>query len=268
MAQNRATNTSDAAFSQYESRAPSSQNAVDLLDGWNSSFPDYYNVVAGKSPLHYDERIFWGINQAGGIDGKKLLELGPLEGCHTYICEQHNVGSITAIEANKDAYLRCLISKEIFGLKRASFLLGDFVKYLEETEEHYDIVIAAGVLYHMKDPVYLLEQIVAKTNAVFLWTHYFDDEAMPRGDSRRVPFSESSTVVDRHGLSLTLHERHYYQADQNDDFCGGAENRHYWMEKDDIVQLMSQFGFTDVRMTLDEKNHINGPCCMFYFAKV
>ena len=38
--------------------------------------------------------------------------------------------SITAIEANRRAYLKCLVMKETLGLTRTRFLLGDFVEYL------------------------------------------------------------------------------------------------------------------------------------------
>ena len=47
--------------------------------------------------------------------GKTVLELGPLEGAHTYQLHQRGA-NIVAVEASKQAYLKCLITKEIVGL--------------------------------------------------------------------------------------------------------------------------------------------------------
>ena len=65
------------------------------------------------------------------MDGFRILELGPLEGAHTYQLEKLGAAEIVAIEANKEAFLKCLIIKELAQLERARFLLGDFVTYLE-----------------------------------------------------------------------------------------------------------------------------------------
>jgi hypothetical protein len=59
---------------------------------------------------------------------------------------------IDAIEANQRTYLRCLITKEILGLTRSKFWLGDFIKALENWDQRYDLIVASGVLYHLKNP--------------------------------------------------------------------------------------------------------------------
>jgi hypothetical protein len=60
----------------------------------------------------------------GRLDDMSLLELGPLEGAHTYQLEKLGAKSILAIEANVEAFLKCLITKEITGLQVAKFMLG------------------------------------------------------------------------------------------------------------------------------------------------
>jgi Protein of unknown function (DUF1698) len=82
-----------------------------------------------------------------------VLELGPLEGAHTYRLQQLGAGRILAIESNVEAYLKCLIVKEALGMKRAEFMLGDFTLYLQECTERFDLVFCCGVLYHMQDPL-------------------------------------------------------------------------------------------------------------------
>ncbi len=138
--------------------------------------------------------------------------------------------SVLAIEANKLSFLRCLIAKDLLRLDYAHFLLGNFVRWLEATEERYDIIVACGVLYHMSDPVHLLETMARRTDCVFLWTHYFDATAMPPNDLRHVPFSGEVIARDFRGIPVRLHTRHYYGAQQDAAFCGGPNDRHYWLE--------------------------------------
>ena len=162
----------------YEASPPSYQNAIDLLPGWNAAFPPEMKLTAGPGYMYEDPRIHWAAERSGGLEGKRVLELGPLEGAHTYLLERLGAKRIDAIEANKLAYLRCLVAKEIFGLRRARFHLGDFVRGLE-APTRYDLIVACGVLYHMTEPLTLLERIAGRTDLIYLWTHYFDDEEMP-----------------------------------------------------------------------------------------
>ena len=118
---------------QYVTTTPSPQNAVDIFAGeWSSKLPEpFAEVRAGSALLFADARLEWGLTQLGGVTGKTVLELGPLEGGHTYMLEQGGAASVVAIEANTRAYLKCLITKELLGLKRARFLCGNFVAFLQ-----------------------------------------------------------------------------------------------------------------------------------------
>lgn len=116
---------------QYVMKKPSHQNAIDLFEGeWSSDVPGSF--VSGSTPLFNDSRLAMLAEAAGGLAGKKILELGPLEGAHTTIMSSMGAAHVTAIEANSHAYLKCLIVKEILALKNVNYLLGDFDLYLEE----------------------------------------------------------------------------------------------------------------------------------------
>ncbi len=78
-------NSLEAIFDQYEQGKPDHQNAIDALPGWNSAFPAALNLNAGKHHLYADDRIDWALRSFGSIEGKKILEVGPLEGMHTYM---------------------------------------------------------------------------------------------------------------------------------------------------------------------------------------
>ena len=85
---------------------PSPQNAIDLVPGWNHALPPQFGVTAGVYPFYCDNRILWGVEQFGSLEGKQVLELGPLEASHTQMLHEAGAARILAIEADKLAYMR------------------------------------------------------------------------------------------------------------------------------------------------------------------
>ncbi len=246
----------------YLTTAPSTQNALDIFKGeWASKFPgDLAALEAGPLPLFEDSRITWAIEQFGGVAGKTGLELGPLEAGHTYMLEQAGAASITAIEANTRAYLKCLIAKEILQLNRSSFLCGDFLEYLRSQPEtlKFDFCIASGVLYHMTSPVELLARLAQVSDRIFLWTHYYDPEILARSPGLAARFP-SSTEAEYAGFRHTLHRQEYATALNSMSFCGGNNRFSCWMRRDEILACLKHFGLQNIQINFDTPDHPNGP---------
>ena len=60
---------------------------------------------------------------------------------------------------------------------------------------------------------------------------------------------------------MRLHERSYYKAWRDPAFCGGLQDRHFWIDREDILKLLSRaFGFDRVTIADEEPGHQNGPC--------
>ena len=257
-----ATNQSSAILEQYIKAAPSPQNALNIFQGeWASKFPPpYEQLQAGNALLFEDARIMWCISEVeGGIEGKRVLELGPLEGGHTYMLEHYGAASIIAVEANTRAYLKCLITKEILNLQRAQFLCGDFVEYLKMNEQRVDFCLASGVLYHMINPVELLTLISKVTDAVMIWTHYYDYNVL----SKRPDFADKfplSTTGDYEGFRHTLYRFQYHTALNYQGFCGGSNEYSNWLSREDILACLKHLGFNRLKINFEDKNHPNGPC--------
>lgn len=250
----------DESFAEYEDRLPTSQNAVDAIPGWTSAFPPESGVRGGSTPLFVDGRITDALAAYGSIEGKRVLEVGPLEGMHTYILNQKRPARIDAIEANKSCYFRCLVTKEILKIDKAAFHLGDIKEWLTTYDQRYDFGLASGVLYHMPDPGEFLRLLALRVDAVFIWTHYFNEEEMPRADVRRVPFSGRVEVRDVAGMEMRYFERSYQSAQENASFCGGMKDRHYWLEKKEIIELLRHIGYNSVTIQAEDPTHPGGPC--------
>ncbi|HZM69124.1 MAG TPA: class I SAM-dependent methyltransferase [Candidatus Cryosericum sp.] len=245
----------------YVLKAPDPQNALDIFsDEWASRLPPPLDGHrAGSHPLFDDARIRWLDREVGGVAGKSALELGPLEGGHAYMLERLGAEEVVAVEGNTRAYLKCLIVKEVLGLRRVRFLCGDILEYLRREERRFDLCLASGVLYHMQDPVELIDLLSRRcAGFLLLWTHYYDP-VMVRSDRRLARKFGSGREHERGGFRHTLYPYHYRDAREKPGFCGGALPTSAWMTREEILSALAHFGFADLRVGSDEPRQRNGP---------
>lgn len=254
---------------EYVLSKPCDQNILDIFDGeWSSKLPDRYslNTNPGNAPLFEDARVAWTEEMFGLVSGLDVLELGPLEGGHSYMFQERGVNSVTAIEANTRAFLKCLCIKEILGLNKVNFMLGDFSAFLEETDSTFDLVFASGILYHMSNPVMLLKNISRVTRKLFLWTHYYDKDIVENSTDLDKKFTDiKSIVVD--GKKYDCAQQHYNESLGWGGFCGGGQPTSIWMTKDSLISALTDFGFTELKFGFDGKDHPNGPAIAICASK-
>lgn len=241
--------------------APSAQATVDLFSGeWASRLPPPLDGVrAGTVPLFEDDRIAWAIEAVGGVDGLTVLELGPLEGGHTYMLQQAGAASVVAVESNGRAYLKCLTVKELLGLDRARFLLGDAKAYLTTDPAPFDVCLASGVLYHMPDPVALIAAISARASRLILWTHYYDAD-VARVNPLMQKKMKGSRRATHDGFAHTLHEHRYGTSLRFAGFAGGTESSANWLSREDLMGSLEHYGWGDVQTAFEQRDHPHGPC--------
>jgi hypothetical protein len=252
------------ALSHYVDAVPSRQNAIDIFEGeWSSTFPaEAGDLQAGPAPLFSDDRITWALDRLGTIEGGSVLEIGPLEGGHSYMLDRAGAASVTAVEANTRAFLRCLVAKEVLGMPSVQFLCGDAIGFLEQHRDEqrpkYDLCLASGVLYHLQDPVRALHLLTQASDRLMLWTHYYDEDVIRGRPELAVKFP-AVTEVDYLGFHHRLHRQDYQGALALKSFCGGSAATSAWMTRSDILGAIEFFGFdvVDVGFDIDSAN---GPC--------
>ena len=165
---------------------------------------------------------------------------------------------MTAIESNSRAFLKCLVSKELLSFQRARFQRGDFVEFLKSNREQYDLVLASGVLYHMTDPLELLELMASSGRRLAIWTHYFDERIIMGSELAR-QFQLEPEPVSVGDVTYILHPREYLEALSYEGFCGGPETYARWMERDDLLDALRALGFDQVEVSHDHRDHKHGP---------
>jgi hypothetical protein len=250
----------------YVRSAPSAQNAVDIFEGdWSSALP-LPGVISGPIPLFADSRVAWAIERFGGVEGRSVLELGPLEGGHSWMLAKAGA-RVTAIESQTRAYLRCLIAKELMGMTGVRFLLGDFNEYLRADPEHFDACVASGVLYHMRNPVETIELMAGVADRLFLWTHYYDEQVIRSSDLLSPRFTEVTTSSHA-GFEHTMYRFDYAQALDSNAFCGGGAVFSSWLTRDELLAALEFFGWSVDAIEFETTHeHPHGPALCLVASK-
>ena len=253
----------NSILDSYVTDMPSYETAFKLFEGeWSSDVPGY---GGGRVGLFDDGRVKWFSEQCGGFRGKNVLELGPLEGGHTSMIANEGAASVTAIELNARAFLKCLIVQNALKFP-AHFLLGDFRRFLENCTQTFDVLIASGVLYHMPEPIALLQKAAKVSNCIGLWTHYYDTDVIENSDVFRGKFEPSPRIEQVGARQLFLYRQSYLDTLKWKGFCGGSAPISYWLSRESLLGLLEDLGFKVV-IGEDTKTHPNGPAMTLFASR-
>jgi hypothetical protein len=253
---------------EYVNKEASDQEAFDLFSGqWSTAVPGIAN--SGKVPLFDDARISSFATEIGGFTGMRVLELGPLEGGHSAMLERMGAASVTAVEANQRAFLKCLVVQNYCRLRNTRFLLGDFHKFLiSQPSKSYEVTVACGVLYHMQEPVSVLENLFRVTSkSIYLWTHVFEASAISDKPEILRRFRGTSDLRFQGEDTIVGHRYFYGDALNWGGFCGGPKEYANWISLEDILTIASRSGWKASNSLHLTPDHPHGPCVSVCFTQ-
>lgn len=251
----------------YARQAPSPEAAVRIFKGeWSCRLPPPLDRVTGAVGQFDDATLAWAIRELGDLHDASVLELGPLEAGHTYMLHAAGAQAITAVEGNSRAYLRCLVVKELYDLRRARFLHGDFVEHLRSTADTYDVCVASGVLYHVLDPVELLSLAARAAPRLYLWTQYHDPSALASRPRLRRRMTGSERAQ-HDGFEHTLHRHEYGYSLRRYGFSGGSGTTSSWLSREDLLAALDHVGYTDRQIAYEDRSHPNGAAIAILAAR-
>jgi SAM-dependent methyltransferase len=204
------------------------------VDDWTTSFVVDGVTVGGWAGLDADPRLLWNLEAVGGAGGRRVLELGSFEGAHSKMLVEQEVDEVTAIEGFRPAWLRSLVVKEIFELKRVRFLFGDFCAYVTEYDgPPFDFVVASGVLYHQVNPAQLIRDLARITDRVLVWSQVADETSPPGPE----------TLVGSGDRSYRGRLHSYGRSRDRDGYCAGVRESAVWLFPDDLFAAFRDAGF-------------------------
>lgn len=253
---------------------PDAQTQINLFEGeWTYRLP-IEGVSSGiANDFLYLSGSVWLAQQTfGDLSGLSCLELGPNEGEISFHLHHAGLKPILSIEGRTRSFLKCLIVKNLLHLDSVQFRLGDFVRFLEDSDREFDIILASGILYHMTEPLKVIENITRRTHRVVVATHYFLDTLLKvdnKNDTTGLPL----TTWNVQGISNVTHKgfsaRHYrydycIPMDKHETFGhGGLAEFSYLLELDAILDAFRFFGFEVVGEILNDPNGERGPHVIF-----
>lgn len=136
-------------------------------------------------------------------EAETILELGALEGAHTFMLAEHpRVKRVLAVEGRAVNLRKARFLKQVLQAEKAEFIQGN----LENDPlavGHFDAVYCSGLLYHLPEPWKLIERLASAAPKLFLWTMYSDDASadLVRHGFRGREQTEGGTEEPLSGLS-------------------------------------------------------------------
>lgn len=172
-------------------------------------------------------------------EAKNILELGALEGAHTFMLARHpGVQRVLAVEGRQANIRRALFVQKLLEVKNAQFIQAN----LEESDlaslGNFDAVFCSGLLYHLPKPWQLLEQLARIAPKLFLWTMYSDDLG-------------ADTTVDG------FRGRHQVEGG-SDEPLSGLSGHSLWLTLGSLVEALTKAGYERIEIIRNELTHAQG----------
>lgn len=254
-----------SAWDGYVVKPASKQNAMDVFsDRWTTNFTPLGFTNTGTTNLVNDIRLRW-LTGVCEIQGLKVLELGSFEGAHTEFYSRR-CRSVLGIEAHTQHFMKSLVLKNNLALDNVTFLLGDFETFLENDTEEYDLVSAIGVLYHMKNPVKIIDLCSRAARRLVIWTVIYDEQVIPDGHRSRISGPiQFETPISYSGYKHFYQEEGALELNKKGKFSGGTDNYAIWLTKDTLLRAIESLGYRVVsEVTNSVPNHRHGRNILLY----
>jgi hypothetical protein len=238
--------------------APTRGAMLRAMSGWVTRYEIDGIGNDGTMALYEDGLLAEHLALVGGVAGKRVLELGPMEAAHTRVLCEAGAQEVVAVEGFRKCFLKCLVAKEAFDLTRAKFLYGDFCQFAEAYDgPRFDVALARGVLYHQTNPAALIRNLARISDTVFVWSQVADG-SHPGGPETTVA-TDGKTYRGRFndygGVRNLLAS-----------YCGGVHDVAVWLYADELRRAFRDVGFTHlVEGPTPATPH--GPCVQFVASK-
>lgn len=191
------------------------------LGPWISGFEVDGRRYGGTYKPMEDPRL--DLYQARFPDMGKVLELGALEGGHTAALARRSK-HVTGVEGRSANITRGRFILSLFGVTNARLVRGNLETLSLTTLGTFDLVFCVGLLYHLPDPISLLDQMAKAAPRLFLWTHH--------GGEAEKDYQEFGLKDPLSGLSATSK----------------------WLSRGALLKALAK-GYGTVDVLLEEPNH-------------
>ncbi len=193
------------------------------------------------APQIVPDRRIQTMDEAFGLNGKKVLEVGCFEGVHTIGLLGFGA-TVVAVDSRIENVVKTIVRAAMFGYCPNVFLCNlDLAADLADLPET-DLIHHVGVLYHLKDPVrHLLALGRIAREGVMLDTHV----AVP------------DTALGTYEVDGQAYRYQFYKEGGRAEVFSGMYDHAKWLLQSDIEALLRKAGFASVKV-VEERQERNG----------
>jgi len=169
-----------------------------------------------------------------------ILELGALEGAHTFILAQRpGVKRVVALEGREFNLRKARFVQELLNVPNAEFAQANLENTHVAAFGTFDAVFCSGLIYHLPEPWKLISQLSALAPRLFIWTHYEAD---------------ADAQVVSEGLRGKIHAEGGAA-----DPLSGMSTTATWLTLESLITALTRSGYASVHVIDDDPTHPNGP---------
>lgn len=207
--------------------------------------PGLESATVGVNPFD-DVRTDLVVEACGGsLVGRSVVDLGCLEGGFSLAFADRGAERVVGIEARAISVERCRLAATLRRDTAVEFVEADIKEELARREP-FDVVFAAGILYHVADPAALLRTIREScTTVALIDTHIADDAVPSHGCSAVIEMASDGR---RYRGRMFPEYAPDVSADEKSDLLWAAwsDVDSFWPLEDDLVAMIGDAGFGSV----------------------
>ncbi len=164
----------------------------------------------------------------------KVLELGSLEGGHSFALSQLNqVAQLVCIEGREINLWRARFMQQLTRSYKPVFLQANLEKFPLSSLGRFDVIFCVGLLYHLPTPWDLLKKLSRLSSKLFIWTHYTD-----------------KAEVTAKGYGGRWYEEHG-QADP----LSGLSKQSFWPTRTELFRMLGHYGYHNIQVLTETQQN-------------
>jgi hypothetical protein len=188
---------------------------------------------------YYTGRDFFGplreLDAVFPLDGKRVIEFGPMEGAQTAGLIHLGAASVTCIEARAESFIKTLIAQYCLGWQNVRLVMDDFHNADRNKYGEFDLAFAHGVYYHSLAPFLFFENLMSLSKNIFIGGYTLIHGA---GSNETIDYDGQTYRVRRIQISNT--------------FNNAANEYAYHLDRDDLFKFFAERNY-DITVISDEK---------------
>ena len=122
------------------------------------------------------------------LEGKTVLDIGTADGFYSFLCESRGAKKVVAVDwlefpgftaahkilNSKVEFQKLVVDDSTRGFTKLKSDIGT----INNIEEKFDIVLLFGVLYHLPNPIMILQKLFENTDMLLIASHIIDSEEL------------------------------------------------------------------------------------------